>query len=264
MMELLGGYSLLDLTWIGLVLVLSGMNKGGFPIGLVATPLLILIWPEQSHGARSAIGFMLPMLCLMDLVAFLIYRKEIQWPRLTFLWPGTLAGIALASVLFVSDESAMFAVSDHALKVCIGWLGLLFVAYFGARRMIFRRLAESLRPGWKMGTLFGIAAGVTSTLAHAGAPVMQMYLLPQHLPKKQYVATNGMFFLAMNMIKLVPFAYLGRITPKSLALGGVMVPVIPLGVLLGWWLTHKTRQEHYTLLIYGILFMTSLLLITRG
>jgi uncharacterized membrane protein YfcA len=121
-----------------------------------------------------------------------------------------------------------------------------------------------LQPGWKVGTLFGLAAGVTSTLAHAAAPVMQMYLLPQKLPKKQYVATNGMFFLAINLVKLVPFAILGRITPRSLALGGVMVPVIPLGVLLGWWLAHKTRQEHYTLLIYAILLMTSVLLITRG
>jgi uncharacterized membrane protein YfcA len=246
------------------VLVLSGMNKGGFPIGMVATPLLILVWPAQSHAARSAIGFMLPMLCLMDLVAFLIYRKEIQWPRLTPLWLGAVSGIALASVLFVSDESAMFAVSDHTLKICVGWLGLLFVGYFAARRFIFRKLAESLHPGLKMGTLFGIAAGVTSTLAHAAAPVMQMYLLPQKLPKKQYVATNGMFFFAINLIKLVPFASLGRITGESLALGGVMVPVIPLGVGLGWWLTHKTRQEHYTLLIYGILLLTSILLITKG
>jgi uncharacterized membrane protein YfcA len=260
----LSHYSLLDMTWIGLVLMLSGMNKGGFPIGLVATPLLILIWPEHSHAARSAIGFMLPMLCLMDFVAFLIYRKEIQWHRLTPLWFGAVVGIALASVLFVSDESSLFAVSDHTLKLCVGWLGLLFLAYFAARRLIFRRLARAIRPGFVMGTLFGISAGVTSTLAHAGAPVMQMYLLPQQLPKKQYVATNGLFFFAMNMIKLLPFAYLGRITQESLTLGGVMVPVIPLGVFAGWWLTHKTRQEHYTLLIYAILFTTSILLVVKG
>jgi uncharacterized membrane protein YfcA len=93
---------------------------------------------------------------------------------------------------------------------------------------------------------------------------MQMYLLPQKLPKKNYVATNGAFFLVVNLVKLLPFAYLGRITKGSLLLGGSMLPVLPIGVALGWWLTRKTSQEHYTLLIYATLLITSVLLIIRA
>ena len=263
-METLTQYSFVDLSWIGLVLMLSGMNKGGFPVGLVATPLLILVWPEQSHAARAAVGFMLPMLCLMDIIAMTLYRKEIEWPRLNYLWLGSVAGIAIASLLFVADEAALLAVSDRTLKVCVGALGLLHVIYVAAKRLILRRLDRDFHPAWGTGTLFGFSAGLTSTLAHAAAPVMQMYLLPQKLPKKRYVATNGAFFLVVNLIKLLPFAYLGRITKGSLMLGGAMLPVLPVGVALGWWLTHKTSQKHYTVLIYATLLATSVLLITRA
>ncbi len=195
-MDILASYTLIDLTCIALVLVLAGMNKGGFPAGLIATPLLILLWPEQSQPARAAVGFMLPMLCLMDLFAFVIYRHEIKWERLRPLWLGGLIGIAVASALFVSDKNTLISVSDSTLKICIGVLGIVFVSYFAVNKLILKKLDNSLQPGWGIGSLFGFFAGLTSTLAHAAAPVMQMYLLPQHLPKKQYVGTNCAFFLS--------------------------------------------------------------------
>lgn len=262
-MEILNHYAWLDLLWIALCLILSGMNKGGFPVGLVATPLLILVWPEQSNAARAAVGFMLPMLCFMDIVACLIYRREIEWKRLRFLWPAGFAGIAVASLLFVSDETALLAVSDQTLKILVGALGLLFVLYTVMKKFILRRVTQSLQPGWVMGSVFGFSAGLTSTLAHAAAPVMQLYLLPQKLTKKRYVGTNGAFFLVINLVKLLPFAIFGRINAESLKLGSTMLPFIPIGVIVGWWLTHKMRQEHFTLLIYMTLFTTSILLILK-
>jgi uncharacterized membrane protein YfcA len=66
------------------------------------------------------------------------------------------------------------------------------------------------------------------------------------------------------LIKLLPFAMLGRIQPDNLKLGGVLLPVIPLGVAFGWWLTHKTNQKHYTALIYVVLLVTSVTLILKA
>jgi len=114
------------------------------------------------------------------------------------------------------------------------------------------------------GSLFGFAAGMTSTLAHAAGPVMQMYLLPQHLEKKKFAGTNCAFFWILNLVKLIPFILLGRNQPENLQLGGVLLPVIPLGVALGWWMTHKTEQKHYTALIYIVLLITSVTLIIKA
>ncbi len=261
-MDALPGYTFPELFWIGLSLFLIGMSKGGFPVGNIALPILILVWPGQAQAARAAVGFMLPMLCLMDAAALALYWRQVQWRRLVFLLPAMLAGVAVASVLFVSNQAAV-AVSDRALKTMIGGLGILFVVYFAAKKWILRHLHAS-EPGWAKGSAFGFAAGITSTLAHAAGPVMQMYLLPQQLEKKSFAATSCAFFWMMNLVKLLPFALLGRIRPEGLQLGAVLLPVIPLGVALGWWLTHKTEQKHYTVLIYGVLLATSVMLMLKA
>jgi uncharacterized membrane protein YfcA len=262
-MEFLSQYAGADLFWIGLSLFLIGMSKGGFPVGSIALPILILVWPEQTQAARSAVGFMLPMLCLMDVVGLSFYWRHVQWCRLVFLMPATILGVAVASVLFVSDESALIAVSDRALKILIGLLGIVFVVYFATKQWIFRHIHAS-QPNWRKGSVFGFGAGVTSTLAHAAAPVMQMYLLPQQLEKKKFAATNCAFFWMLNLFKLLPFTLLGRIQPDNLKLGAVLLPVIPLGVACGWWLTHRTKQRHYTVLIYAVLLATSAMLILKA
>lgn len=262
-MEFLGQYAVLDLFWIGLSLFLIGMSKGGFPVGAIALPILILVWPSQAQAARSAVGFMLPMLCVMDLVALSFYWRKVQWRRLVFLMPATLIGVAVASFLFVSDESALIAVSDRALKIMIGGLGILFVVYFAAKKWILQHIHAS-EPNWMKGSLFGFGAGMTSTLAHAAGPVMQMYLLPQQLEKKKFAGTSCAFFWMLNLIKLLPFAMLGRIQPDNLKLGAALLPVIPLGVALGWWLTHKMEQKHYIVLIYAVLLITSVTLIFKA
>ena len=261
-MEFLAAYSALDLFWIGLSLFLIGMSKGGFPVGAIALPILIIVWPAQAQAARAAVGFMLPMLCLMDVVALAFYWRKVLWGRLVYLMPATIAGVVLASYLFVSD-SAMISVSDAALKFLIGLLGIVFVVYFAAKKWILQHIHAS-QPGWGKGSAFGIAAGVTSTLAHAAGPVMQMYLLPQQLEKKNFAGTSCAFFWILNLIKLLPFAMMGRIQPEGLKLGAVLFPVIPVGVALGWWLTHKTEQKHYTLLIYAVLLITSITLILKA
>ena len=261
-MEFLSQFAALDLFWIGLSLFLIGMSKGGFPVGAVALPILILVWPVQAQAARESVGFMLPMLCLMDVVALVIYWRHVQWGRLIYLIPSALLGVAIASFLFVSDE-AMVAVSDRALKMLIGLLGILFVGYFAAKKWVLRHI-RAAEPNWTKGSAFGFTAGMTSTLAHAAGPVMQMYLLPQHLDKKKFAATSCAFFWGLNLIKLLPFSLMGRIQVENLKLGAVLLPVVPLGVAFGWWLTHRTRQRHYTILIYTVLLITSITLIFKA
>ena len=72
--------------------------------------------------------------------------------------------------------------------------------------------------------MLGFLAGFTSTLAHAAGPVLQMYLLPQQLSKLHFAGTTAAFFFLLNLIKLVPFALLGRLETGNLLLAGCMLP----------------------------------------
>jgi uncharacterized protein len=261
-MEWIADYAWADLFWIGLSLFLIGMGKGGFPVGSIALPLLILVWPNQTEAARSAVGFMLPMLCTMDLIALCFYWRRVEWSRLVMLIPATLLGVVVASLLFVS-ETALIAVSDRVLKILIGVLGILFVLYFALKRWLLQHLSATT-PNWYSGSIFGFSAGITSTLAHAAGPVMQMYFLPQQMEKRAFAATTCAFFWALNLVKLIPFVWMGRIEPEYLKLGAALLPVIPIGVALGWWLVRVTAQSYYTALIYVVLFVTSVSLIVKA
>lgn len=253
-----------ELAMLGLCLFLLGMTKGGFPVGSLALPLMILAWPQQTGAARSAVSFMLPLLCTMDVIAMFFYFRHVQWNRVQWLLPGTLIGVAVASLLFVSDQHALLAVSDRALKLCIGILGLIFCFWQFLGSRILGRIQENRKPGRGKSALFGFTAGLTSTMAHAAGPVMQMYLLPQRLPKKEFAATNCAYFFLLNLIKLLPFTLLGRIRAEHLQLGAALFPVIPFGVFAGWLIVHRIRPEWYRRFIGIVLFCTSLLLILKS
>ncbi len=257
-------YSSWELAWIGLSVFMLGMSKGGFPAGTVALPILILVWPGETDAARSAVSFMLPMLCVMDVVAMAFYYRHVLWRRIWPLLPGTLLGVIMASLLFVSAGSSLVAVSDRTLKICIGTLGLLFVAYQAVRKWVLKRLDASPPAGSWMATLFGTMAGITSTLAHAAGPVFNMYILPQKLPKMNFAATTAAYFLILNMVKLAPFAAFGLLRHDNITLGVRMLPIIPFGVAAGYVLVRILNPRWYVAIIYAVLLAACLTLLWKA
>ncbi len=252
------------LFWIGVAIFLLGMSKGGLPIAPVVLPILILVWADRASAARDAVGFMLPVLCAMDIVALAFYRRRIEWARLRPLWPGMVAGVAVASALFVADDSALIAVSDRTLRLLIGTLGLVFVAHRAAQTWWLKRLKPDGGQSWARGSACGFAAGVTSTLAHAAAPVMQVYLLPQRLDKLVFAGTTAAFFFVLNLVKVVPFALLGRLKGESLLLGLKVLPMAPVGVAVGYAAVRLLKPKHYVGVIYTVLAVTSALLVGKA
>lgn len=253
-------YTGTQLACIAIAVFLQGLNKGGMPFGPIALPLLVLIWPDQAEPARAAVGFLLPLLCVMDVSAVLLYRRNILWDRVWPVLPSVLVGVALASAFALSSDQAVVAVSDQAVRGMIGVIGLLFVLYKAFSAGLLKRASGHVHPGRIRTALFGFVAGVTSTLAHAAGPVMQMFYLPQRMPKMNYAATSAGFFLMINLMKVPFYVHHGRITSASLALNAKMLPVIPLGVLLGYALVRRLDPRHYVALIYTLLAGTSMVL----
>ena len=252
------------LVWITFCLFLTGMSKGGLPVGNVALALMILIWPDESASGRSTVAFLLPVLCAMDIVALAFYRGHIRWHKLRRVMPGVVAGVALASAVFVAEHGALVSVSDQALKLCVGTLGLLFLTQRLAQRWILQHLTPNPNPGWIKSTVYGLAAGITSTLAHLASPVAIMYFIPQRLTKLEFAGTTAGFFFVLNLIKLVPFGLLGRLQISNMLLAVYMLPVVPLGVGAGYLAVRLLKPRHYLGLIYVTLFLTSVLLIQRA
>jgi hypothetical protein len=142
-------------------------------------------------------------------------------------------------------------------------VGLSFVVYQVLRARILSRLEAAGTESRIVKAGVGLLSGLISSIAHAAGPIMQMYLLPRKQPKKEFVATMAAFFFVLNFIKLVPFIATGTISRDEVRPMLLCLPVIPVGVLLGYFAVKVIPQKAYIILIYATLLVTSLSLIGK-
>jgi uncharacterized membrane protein YfcA len=232
------------LAFLGVFLI--GLSKAGFAtgLGMLSTPLV-----AQALPARTAIGVVLPLLCLADVFTLAVYWR--RWDTRLVLWPlvGTAIGIGLATA-FVT------AISDGALRRSIGAIGLLLTLLLVVRNRFHPHAVY--RPAPWQAVLVGIAAGASSTIAHAAGPILALYLLAQRLEKTSFVATSGLFFTVNNLLKVPPYVATGLIDGATLALAARYVPAVPLGIAAGWWANRHIPQRHFDAIVAGLMILTSL------
>jgi len=233
-----------------LAILLTGMAKGGFGTGAggLAVPLMsIFIAPPE------AAGIMLPILCAMDLFGVHAYRGSWSREHLRALVPGALAGIGVGALAFG-------ALPVNAIRLLIGLIAVAFAlnSWFGLTARIASRLS---RPGRGAGAFWGAISGFTSTLAHAGGPPFAVYMLPQRLDKTLLVGTSAVFFLIVNYVKLVPYAFLGQLNAANLTTSLIFAPLAPLGIWLGVWLHRRVSEAAFYDVSYALLLATGAKLI---
>lgn len=114
------------------------------------------------------------------------------------------------------------------------------------------------RPPPAQGVLVGVAAGVSSTIAHAAGPILALYLLAQRLEKTSFVATSGVFFTVNNLLKVPPYVATGLVDGSTLGLSLRYAAAIPLGIAAGWWLNRLLPQRHFDAVVAGLMVLTSL------
>jgi hypothetical protein len=245
--------------------MIFSMGKSGFGggVGLLAVPLMV-----YACGGRTqlALGLMLPLLIAADYVAVLSWWRIWRWRIVLALLPGVVAGIALAwgSLLLLRWYGGQADVqrTDAALKIGIGMIALVFVTlrlirWLGKRELVFRPVA------WQT-ILAGGSAGYTSTLAHAAGPIATMYLLPQKITKREFVATSALFFWAVNQLKLAPYFHLGMIRPETFGALVLLIPAIVLGAVLGTLLHKRLDPRHVSAVIYLLLAVAGVDLVRKG
>lgn len=215
--------------------------------------------------AKTAIGILLPLLCVGDAFSLYYYWRNWRAENLKFLLPGVVIGVVIGVQL-------IGRISPRQLNVAIGLIAVLFAAFQFAKDRIFRS-ERAFVPNHGVGLPCGVGMGITSTFAHGAGPVAAMFLIPQRLPKEIFVGTNVLLFAWVNWIKL-PFFCVDRslvnlpvfasqalITPATLLTSAKFFPLVPLGVWLGVWLNRRFSEMVFVRVIYAILFLTGIQLI---
>jgi len=233
--------------------LLFGISKGGFGggLGVVAVPLMALV----ISPVRAA-AILLPILCVMDLVALWKFRGKWVWPELRILLPASLVGILVGTLLFEFMSASI-------VRLIVGVVAIIFTLHFWVNKQ--RANSAGLPDYPQFYGLFGASvAGFTSFIAHAGGPPISMYLLRRPLDRTDFAATAIVFFAVVNYVKLVPYAWLGQFDSDNLATSAALVILAPIGVLIGAWLHRRVTDRFFFGFVYVLLFAIGLKLIYDG
>ena len=240
--------------WFYLVAVpavlLLGIGKSGFGAGFgaLAVPMMALV-----VTVPQAAAILMPVLLVMDILGMAAFRRELDRSLLRFLLPFGLLGIVIGALSFRLLDS-------HLVAGVVGVFTLLFLA----QRLLWPPRADAhILPRW-LGALLTTTSGFTSFVAHAGGPPINAYLIPMRLSPVQFSATLAFFFFAVNLAKWVPYAWLGLLDLRNMSTSLLLVPIAPLGVLVGVRIAHRIRPVLFYRFIYAGMFLTGVKLVWDG
>jgi uncharacterized membrane protein YfcA len=231
--------------------VALGLSKGGFAgVGQMATPMLALVMPPLEAAA-----VLLPIMILQDIIAVWVYRKDWSGRILAVVIPGAIVGVGAGWVLAAH-------VSEAAVRVFTGVFTIAFVVYSWIGPM--RLAQEAGRASAPAGLFWGALSGFASTVAQAGGPPYQVWVLPQKLPKMTYVGTTAIMFATLNWLKVVPYLALGQFSSKGFGTSLALVPLAVLTNMLGFWLVRRISQERFYRVTLWLMFAISCELVREG
>ncbi|HEX8573161.1 MAG TPA: sulfite exporter TauE/SafE family protein [Allosphingosinicella sp.] len=233
--------------------VLIGLAKGGFSgLGALGTPLMAL---GMADPVRAA-AILLPILIVQDVVAVAAFRKSWDRSVLAAMLPGAMVGIGLGYLLAAKISAA-------GVMAALGAISILFGAY----RLWVERgagiAALSTSPPW-VGTLFGVAAGFTSQIAHAGGPPFQMWVMPKRLDRDVLVGTSAIFFAIVNWMKVPAYLALGQFTKENAIATAVLLPVAVLASIAGVKLVRKVATGKFYTIVYTLMIVAGAKLLLDG
>ena len=237
-----------------LAVLLTGISKGGVGgMALFAVPIMSL-----TISPVTAAAIMLPILIVMDWMAVWNYRRD--WDRgiVVRMLPAAIVGIGIGWLLADS-------ISDDGIRIAVGLIAIAFPLWqlFGPKGGI-----DAIANSTPAAAVAGGVAGFTSFLAHAGGPPYKAWALPhaesRGLTPRVFAGSAVMFFFVVNAVKLVPYAALGQFDSANLATSLVLVPLAPVGVLIGVWIVRRLDAKVFYPLIYTLVFVTGLKLLWDG
>ncbi len=230
--------------------LLMGLSKSGFLAGFgsLGVPVMALAIPVPQAAA-----IMLPLLLVMDAAGLQQLWRQRDSGLLRLLVPAGLVGTVVGTVTFG-------LLSSGTVEAIVGGMTLAFLA----QRVLFPPRADAPRPSRRLGFALGVASGFTSFVAHAGSPPISAYVLPLKLPPLRFAGTMAVFFAVVNLSKWIPYAWLGLIDLRNMSTSLLLMPLAPLGVWMGVWLTRRIPPTWFYRVAYGGMALTGAKLLWDG
>ena len=244
-------HSLAFFVFAAISVIIVGISKSGFGAGLGVLSLPLM---ASQSSINEALAIMLPLLIAIDLVGLRRFLKNADWRILRLVLLPAAFGMLLGYLFFS-------AITPKILSLSIGIFTLLFLI----QSVVMSRIdLKEARPFPWLGRLMGGVSGFTSFIAHIGGPPITIYMLREKVLPIVYTSTLGIFFTCINFGKLVPYAYLDLLNFKQLATSILLLPLVPVGVYLGFYLAEKISVKWYYIIVQIFFVIASIKLIADG
>lgn len=246
--------------WVftGTAVIIQGVSKSGFAggAGVLSVPLMMLVMQRPQDVAAT----LLPLLILCDMNAIYHHRRNKVWKHVKAIYLPSIIGIVLgAAVWWVVGKEGVDAYKT-AIKQFVGFVAALFACYIVGKEAALKWVAQ-FRPGAKSAWAAGIAAGFTSTIAHAAGPIVSLYMFAQNMGKTLFVGTVAWTFMLINLTKLPFYIGVGLIEKRVLMFDLVLVWLIPIGSFLGKWLYQRVPERRFNQVILVLTFIAGIQLV---
>ncbi|MDI9512265.1 MAG: sulfite exporter TauE/SafE family protein [Bacillota bacterium] len=236
------------LQWLTVIIVaiIVGFSKTGIGgLTMLAIPILASVF-----GGKDSTGIMLPMLLAGDIFAVCYYRKSVEWKKVFLPLPWALLGVTLGVVVgnYISDRTFLTLIGVIIL-ICLGVL-----VYTEIKGKNIKLPGEA----WFY-ALVGVLSGFASMIGNAAGPIFGIYLLALGFKKNNFIGTNAWFFFIINLTKLPLQIFVWHnIGIRSIAIAIVVLPLITLGAILGYYLLKKINEKVFRYIVIVVTAIAAL------
>jgi uncharacterized membrane protein YfcA len=182
------------------------------------------------------------------------FIQNADWRIVKLILPPAFFGMLLGYFFFS-------VITAKTLSLSIGIFTLLFLI----QGFVLSHLnLDGAKPFPWLGRMMACLSGFTSFVAHIGGPPITLYMLREKVAPMVYTSTLGIFFTAINFGKIIPYAYLDLLNWSQLATSLLLLPLVPVGVYLGFYLAKRISAKWYYILVQFFLLVASIKLIADG
>lgn len=273
-MELFG-FTLSVPQFVALVAVAfaAGFTKTGIiGLGIIITPVMASIF-----SVGTALGFMIPLYILGDIVALTRYRQKVMWRPLLKALPWGIAGTLFGWRLAAHVNSVFGPESESRLRVLVGVLMgmVVFISWYVARHPEVAmpgkapagpatesgRIARAGGVRYWYAILLGGFGGLVSMLTNSGGPIWAMYLSSLGLEVKEVIGTAIWCFFTVTLLKIPLSANLGFLDLNTMKFNLLLAPVTVAGVFVGGLVSGKFSKKTFGTIIQVLAAVGSLYMI---
>jgi hypothetical protein len=216
----------------------------GFGSGLIAVPLLTLMWP---------VTIVVPVVVALDYLGSASQGirnvDQVAWPEQLVLIPFMVVGVGVGLWL-------LYAMSTAVLAKILGGFVILYALYqmLPGRELRASRVAASY---------CGLLGGLVGTLFGTGGPFYVIYLNLRGLERSVFRATFAMNFLIDGGVRLAAFVAAGLFHRQTLGYLLAAVPIAGAGLYVGGRIQTGFSPRVFHLVIRVLLLTSGLALLLK-